>query len=262
MGKKPVATLVIKVAWCGLLLTLWLGGCGEENGKGDKDTYAVPYIDVLYPEAGLPSNSGLLMAVTIPPKSIDIRVGGVEGTLHQLDPYSTTYLWKPLREMPQGRVSISIQARDDEGREYPVYAFVPKPDSKSRRFQLPPEIEVVSPDTVPPTLMSSQPPQGATGVAFSPERQFVFSLVFSEPILTVEAKARREPHIELSPLYRGSSLGIEDLRKTMIIITAPPTVSVFSPNTKYTLIVEGVQDYAGNKAEEVRLEFTTASAQE
>jgi len=259
MGKRQFVIFSIKVVFYGLLLVVYLSGCGE----GEKETLLAHEIGILYPESGLPSNSGLLMNITAPPKSIDIRVGGVEGTLRQLGQYSMTYFWKPLREMPQGRVPISIQAIDDKGREYPVYAEIPEPDSKGRIFKLPSEIEVVSPDKVPPTLISSQPSQGATDVAFNPERQFRFLLVFSEPILIFEAKARLEPHLELYPPGGEFTTvsSTEELRKTVIIQTAPPPVSVFSPNTKYTLIVEGVQDYAGNKAEEVRLEFTTASAQ-
>ncbi|MBI1928780.1 Ig-like domain-containing protein [Candidatus Poribacteria bacterium] len=252
MGKKPVAILVIKGACWGLLLTLWLSGCGE----GEKDTYIVPQITVLFPEAGLPSNSGLLMHVNFPPKSIFISAGDIQGTYiwRQRDERNRSLFWKPLKELPQGPIVVSITAFDNKGNRYDVGAHIP---GEPIIFGFPGRIRVIDPDKSPPVLVGTQPSQGTVNV--SPVN-LVFQFVFSEPILTYEASVKLEPSFQ-GTLLLGHSVSLTSEEPFKTAFVQLKLGSTLSPNTQYTLIVEGVQDYAGNQAEEVRLEFTTGSAQ-
>jgi len=258
MRRRQIGTLSI-IVFVYILLSILLNGCGED----DYESPSAFGVFVLYPEKGLPSNGGLLILVFGEPKSVDVSVGEMKGILHQInihgviDPYKPVYIWRPIHEMPKGRFLIDIQAVDVDGKKLPVYA---EPDSAAYMINSPFEIEVVDPDYTSPMFVDSQPSHEASNVVFDPVKPFLFNLVFSEPILHFEAKAQIEPYIELSPPpYGRTGINTEYWRSTMTITVPAQSISKFSPNTKYTLIVEGIQDYEGNKAKEVKLEFTTGS---
>jgi len=199
------------------------------------------------------------MNISYEPRSIDIRIGDVRGRLIQLGP--RTFFWKPFREMPQGLVPIYIRAIDKEGRDYNVFAILHGAEEENNTVflsSLPHGIEVISPDRTPPVLIGSQPPQGAEGLPFNGRLKVI--LIFSEPILTYEATAKFNPPLELLPYRYGDISFSKNRLREMVIETA--SSAKLSPNTKYTLIVDGVQDLAGNKSGKIKLEFKTTSAEE
>lgn len=112
-----------------------------------------------------------------------------------------------------------------------------------------------TPDTLPPAVISSVPPDGAREVDAQALNRDGLVVWFSEPVDTSRMEVRLQTGSG-SLLLWSVEARAETLRVLPEWQSAPGRMQI-APGTLYRLVLLGIRDWAGNPAGDLMIEFTT-----
>ena len=201
------------------------------------------------PSERFPVNSRLIVASTpeMDADSLTIRIGGISGKVTVKRKFGgAVFLFEPASTLPLGKTTVEVQGKAVDGRNFGVI------DPPVR------EIEVIAPDSTPPTLVGTEPPD-RRAAQFLNENEI--PLVFSEPILWFDAKASIEPGVMLNaknqPVEIQSDVFVHANVPNMVKVYPVPLDETsyplhFQKGVTYQVTLQGITDLAGNPAENVQ----------
>ena len=200
---------------------------------------------ITIPTEELPANSRLMVA-SIPgmdPDSVEIHINGIGGTVTSAY-FDTQFVFKPASTLPLGKAIIEVQGTGRNGRDFSAI----NPPTR--------EIEVIAPDSAPPILVGTEPPDKLTALLF---RESDVLFVFSEPIVWFNAKASFEPNVVLDLKNKPMEIQSEvsgSLTLSGIVSVALTYPLRFQKGISYQVTLQGITDLAENPAGEVQRIYT------